>query len=91
MLGFFIPSALPAFGLGCSYHKDRRVLLLGALGIVGISIAAFASHDVLGENGERIVTLAGTAALVTAHWRNYKLCRVDDCDHEVGAEAQTGG
>jgi len=76
-----IPSALFGFGLGCWRHKDGWVLLMGAIGLAGISLAGLVLHDLIGETGERVVTFAGASLLIAAHVRNYKLCRSDRCDH----------
>jgi hypothetical protein len=76
-----LPSALVAFGLGCSRHKDLRVIGLGVLGFLGLTAAAVL-HDALGENGERFLTFGSTILLVSAHIRNYRLCRAVGCDDE---------
>ena len=80
-LWLILPAAVLAFGLGCRRHKDRLVLLLGAVGLVGIVLAGVGLLDVVGESGEIAVTLASAALLITAHVRNFKLCRADHCDH----------
>lgn len=74
-----LPAALVAFGMGCSRHKDLRVAALGSLGVIGIIGVVFL-HDALGENGERVLTVISSALLVTAHLRNYRLCREVSCD-----------
>ena len=82
MVWVILPAALVAFGLGCWRHKDRWVLGLGALGLVGIALSVSALHDVIGEAGERVVTLGSATILIAAHYRNFKLCRTDRCKHD---------
>ena len=82
MLWLVVPSAVLAFALGCRRHKDRVVLLLGAVGIVGMVLAGTVLHDVVGEAAEKVVTLASAALLIAAHLRNFKLCRSESCQHE---------
>ena len=77
-----LPLALLAFGLGCWQHKDRRVLLLGVLGLAGLAISVSLLHDLLGESGERVVTVASGSVLMWAHLRNFRLCRSGDCGHD---------
>ncbi|MEM9554499.1 MAG: MerC domain-containing protein [Acidobacteriota bacterium] len=79
MLWLVVPSAVVAFALGCRRHKDRWVLLLGAVGVVGMVLSGTALHDLAGETVEKLVTVASAALLITAHWRNFKLCRADSC------------
>lgn len=81
MLWLVVPAALLAFTLGCKRHKDRRVVLLGAVGIVGMVLAGTVLHDWIGETGERLVTLASAALLIAGHLRNFRLCRSDACRH----------
>lgn len=80
MLWLVIPSALVAFSLGCWSHRDRLVILLGVIGIVGLFLSAFWFHDILGEVGERVGTLVSAAAIVLAHIRNWRLCRATTCE-----------
>ena len=84
MLWVILPAAIVAFGIGCWRHKDRWVLALGAIGLTGMVLAAAVIHDVAGEMGERVVTVISAAILVTAHYRNFRLCRASDCAHESG-------
>ena len=82
MLWWVVPSAVLAFALGCRRHKDRRVLLLGAVGIAGMVLAGTVLHEVMGEAAEKMVTLAAAGLLIAAHLQNFKLCRSDSCRHE---------
>ncbi len=81
MLWWVVPSAVLAFALGCKRHRDRRVLLLGALGIAGMVLAGTVLHDVMGEAAEKMVTLGSAALLIAGHLRNFKLCRSESCQH----------
>jgi len=81
ILWVILPAALAAFGLGCWRHKDLRVLIIASLGIIGICAASIL-HDLLGESLERVVTLFSTVLLITAHIRNYRLCRSAACNCE---------
>ena len=83
LLWIILPTAIFAFAIGCWRHKDRRVMLLGAIGLTGILLAGTVLHDIIGETGERIATLAFAAVLVAAHYRNYQLCRTSSCDHDT--------
>ena len=82
LLWAILPASTLAFGLGCWRHKDHSVLLLGVLGLLGLSSSVAAPHDLIGEIGERWVTVGSAGLLIAAHLRNFKLCRAVACDHE---------
>ena len=79
MLWLVVPAAAVAFGLGCWRHKDRWVLILGSLGVAGLVLSGTVLHDLLNEVSEKGVTVASAALLITAHIRNFRLCRSDSC------------
>ncbi len=82
LLWAILPASMLAFGLGCWRHKDHGVLLLGVLGLLGLSSSVAAPHDLIGEIGERFLTVGSAGLLIAGHLRNFKRCRADDCDHE---------
>ncbi len=80
MLWLVVPASTLAFGLGCRRHRDRWVLVLGVLGLLGLTLGAMAAHTLMGdhaEQGERVVTLVSAALLIAAHVRNVRGCRAD--------------
>ncbi|MEM7282193.1 MAG: MerC domain-containing protein [Pseudomonadota bacterium] len=81
MLWMIFPAAIIAFGIGCRRHKDRWVVVLAIIGLTGMLAAATVLHDLIGETGERVVTALSAVILVTAHYRNFRLCRTADCQH----------
>ncbi len=82
MLWVILPAAILAFGIGCWRHKDQWVLALGMTGVTGLILAVTIVHDVAGEVGERLVTVLSAAILIAAHYRNYRICRSMDCEHD---------
>ncbi|MGH0034490.1 MAG: MerC domain-containing protein [Myxococcota bacterium] len=82
LLWAILPASILAFGLGCWRHKDHWVFLLGVLGLLGLSSSVAAPHDLIGESGERLLTVGSTGLLIAAHLRNFRRCRADGCDHE---------
>lgn len=82
ILWLVLPTALTAFAMGCWKHKDIFVIFFGLLGIVGLCLSAVWLHDVLGESGERAVTLLASASLIIAHIRNWRICRAQRCEHQ---------
>lgn len=80
MLGLILPSSGLAFTLGCRRHKDVAVLAVGTTGLVLLVALALGGHAVLGEVGERLLTVLAAAALAISHVRNYLLCRREACE-----------
>ena len=83
LLWLVIPLSLVALALGCRKHGNRLVVVLGLVGLTFLVAAAGLGHDILGEAGERTVTLIGATAIAAGHMRNYALCRRVDCDHSA--------
>ena len=83
MVWFVVPSSLIAVFLGCRGHKDFKVLAGVSIGLIIIVLTALLGHDFLGEQGEKIATIFGAIFLAVSHFRNYKLCRKNDCSHDV--------
>jgi len=75
-----VPMSLLAAYLGCSKHKDMRVLVGIGSGLVLLLVTALFGHDLVGETGEKAFTVLASIILAMSHWRNYKLCRARDCD-----------
>ncbi|MCC5638396.1 MerC domain-containing protein [Nostoc sp. CHAB 5844] len=79
LLWFVFPISVLALTQGCRRHKNRTVLSFGVLGLLLLGIPAIVGHEVLGEVGERFVTVLGATVLAFGHVRNYKLCRKNKC------------
>jgi len=75
---------LPAGALGLvpgvSRHRHGGVLALGALGIVLLVVAALFAEPLLGEWGEKGLTLVGGVSMLAAHIRNRQLLSSDPGD-----------
>src|SRR6056297_1072926 len=74
LVWFVIPMSIVALSLGCWRHKDTAVILYGLGGLAVLIVVALLGHDLLGEAGERILTVFGGVILSLAHWRNFRLC-----------------
>ncbi len=90
LLWLVIPLSLVSLTLGCRRHKNPAVALFGLAGLGLLTLTATIGHDVLGETGERIVTVTGALAIAVAHTRNFILCRRADCAHDAEALPPSG-
>ncbi|MGJ3241865.1 MAG: MerC domain-containing protein [Opitutales bacterium] len=89
MLAAVLPLSILAVLVGCRRHKDWQVFVRLAVGlslltagvILGLGDHAAGGHDhgilPLGTG----LTLLGGLAMIAGHWRNFRLCRHEHCDH----------
>ena len=82
MLVAVIPVSIFALAMGCKKHKHYQLLTYGLVGIGILVIAALLGHDLVGETGEKILTVIGSLVMVYGHYRNHKLCVQHTCDSE---------
>jgi len=80
MLLIIFPISIFALLTGLFNHDGKISFLSGCIGLIILLYAYFAGEEILGEWGEIIMTLIGSAILVFAHWQNFKLCRDQACD-----------
>ena len=74
-----IPISLFALGIGYKNHKTSSFIPMAVFGLLMLILAVVLGESVLGETGERIFTLFGSAALAYAHYKNYQTCKELDC------------
>ena len=76
-----LPLSIFALTLGCRLHGSMKVLSLGMLGIGLLCLAPVLGHDLLGEWGEKALTLSGATLIAISHVRNFLLCRTSgECE-----------
>ncbi len=75
MLMAVLPTSLLALTLGCRRHRNMSVMALGLPGLAILTLTAFFGHDLLGESGEKIVSLLGASLIACGHLRNRTLCK----------------
>ena len=69
------PTSCLAFVLGYRHHRDRTLIVVGAVGLFIVGFAALAGHDIFGESVERLVASIGGLVLAAAHVINYRHSR----------------
>lgn len=70
VLVLVIPLSVFALGLGFRRHRDRRVPVAGALGMLLLVVGATVAHSKLGLTADRLFTVAGSLVLAAAHFFN---------------------
>ena len=81
LIWLVVPTAGIALSAGFLQHRDRAVLLCGALGLSLLLASITTVGESTGEAGERVMTVSAAALLIAAHVRNFRLCRRDACEH----------
>ena len=78
-----IPMSIFALSSGYRNHKMIHLFLIGAFGLLALSSAVIFGESLLGEFGEKSLTLLGSILVAYSHFRNYQVCKKLDCScHE---------
>ena len=72
-----LPISMFALTLGCKKHKRYKIFFLGALGLISL-ISALLLESLVGEIGEKLLTLLGAGLSAWGHFTNFKLCQQHD-------------
>lgn len=80
MLVAVLPTSIFALTIGCKRHKRYHLLAIGVAGLTLLITAVLLGHELIGEYGEKILTLLGASLIATGHFFNFRLCRQhNDC------------
>ena len=74
-----VPVSIYALILGYKNHSVFSFLCLGILGLMTLGTAVLLGEILLGESGEKLVTLVGSLLVCLAHFRNYQACKNLEC------------
>ena len=80
LLFLVIPISAYALVKGGKVHKSRKVFITGISGLLVLVAAVVLGHDILGEIGEKILTVLGSIIVIIAHVQNHLICRATDCE-----------
>ena len=69
-----LPISVVAVYLGCKQHRSIRVFAFAFLGLVLLILAVVLGHDLLGEFGEKALTVVAAALLTVGHIKNFRSC-----------------
>lgn len=70
-----LPTSIYALTIGCKKHKKFSLIIAGALGLSCLILALILGESMLGEWGEKALTLTGAIIIALAHVKNFKLCQ----------------
>ena len=75
-----VPISLYALISGYSNHKIFYLLPIGIVGLSALVLAVAMGETLLGELGEKSLTLIGSFLVVFAHFKNHQACKELDCE-----------
>ena len=81
LIFLILPASLVALTLGCRRHGDMSVVYWGCGGLVVLLGTLVLGHDLLGDAGEKVVTVFGSGLVVIGHTLNFRACRASTCQH----------
>ena len=81
LIFLILPASLVALTLGCRRHGDMSVVYWGCGGLVVLLATLVLGHDLLGDAGEKIMTVFGSGLVVIGHTLNFRACRASTCQH----------
>ena len=70
VLIFVLPLSVVALGLGYRHHRDPRIVLAGAAGMLLLIAGATVAHARFGVTADRVFTVSGSLTLAAAHYFN---------------------
>lgn len=75
-----VPISSFALYLGWKNHKNTSFLPFGIIGLLTLVAAVLMGEAMLGEAGERAITLLGSLLVAYSHYRNHQECKAVECD-----------
>ena len=81
LIFMILPASLIALTMGCRRHGDMSVVYWGCGGLVVLLGTLVLGHDLLGDAGEKIMTVFGSGLVVVGHTLNFRACRASTCQH----------
>ena len=74
-----IPISILALTLGYKNHKTVSFFVTGVFGLLILILAVLMGEAILGDFGEKGLTLVGSMIVGFAHYSNYRTCQNLDC------------
>ena len=74
-----VPISIFALTSGYRAHKNQSIVLVGSIGLLILIMAVLLGENILGEYGEKGITLLGSSLIIFSHYRNHKTCFELDC------------
>ena len=80
ILLFAIPISVYALYVGFKQHNNFSNFKYGLFGLLLLFLALIVGEKIIGEYGEKGLTLFGSVIVTIAHFKNIKICKDLDCN-----------
>ncbi|RCU50071.1 MerC domain-containing protein [Corallincola luteus] len=74
-----VPTSVIALFMGCRKHRHWHLFGWGVAGLLTLILAALFGHHLLGELGEKVLTLGGSLLIAIGHIKNFRYCKAGRC------------
>ena len=75
-----VPISFYALISGYFNHMTILFLPVGITGLLVLTVAVLLGEAVIGELGEKLLTLFGSIMVIYAHYGNHRACKALDCN-----------
>ena len=75
ILLFAVPISIFSLYLGLNNHRKYSGFVIGLIGLSLLILAVYLGVTVLGDLGEKYMTIFGSILVFFAHLRNYQICK----------------
>ena len=75
-----IPISLYALLSGKRNHNNNLIFIIGISGLIILFLALFSEGNFYGFPLETLLTIIGSMIVISAHYKNYQICKQLDCD-----------
>lgn len=79
LVSIVLPISVLGIILGCRQHKNYNIGYLGGFGLLVLLLSGTFGHDIVGEFGEKLLTVIGSTILIGIHIKNFQQCKVACC------------
>ncbi|MCV2884175.1 MerC domain-containing protein [Aestuariibacter sp. AA17] len=69
-----VPTSVFALATGCKLHQRFHLVVAGGAGLLLLLVALMLGESLIGEAGEKTLTLVGALLVALSHWANIRLC-----------------
>ena len=79
LLFLTVPISAFALYIGYKNHKENSFIYSGFIGL-SLLVLAVVLESIIGDSGERVLTVLGSSILAFSHYKNHRICKELECE-----------